>query len=88
MPQFGCHGSVDCWAPYFDTPKPQLIARDFGVHPISGTVSSVAVPVRRSCSTNSSASEPFGSAPGFGLSLGMFSKYQSAARLLVSFCQL
>ena len=31
------------------------VARDFGVQPISGIVMRVAVPVRRSCSTNSSA---------------------------------
>jgi len=55
---------------------------------MSGIVSRVVVPVRRSCSTNWSELEPSGSAPGLGLSFGRFSKYQSLAWLLVSFCQL
>lgn len=88
FPQSPFHGSVDCCVPYLPTLKPHATARDFGVHPMSGAVSKVAVPVRRSCSTKRSELDPSGSAPGFGLSLGMFSKNQSLARLLVSFCQL
>src|SRR5262249_41188957 len=88
FPQSGCHGSVDCCAPYLATPKPHATARDFGVQPIVGTVMRVAVPVRRTCSTKRSAADPSGSELGFGLSEGMFSKYQSAAWLPVSFCQL
>lgn len=59
-----------------------------GTQPRSGAVNSVLVPVRRSCSTKRSAADPFGRAAGFGLSSGMFSKYQSPPVLCVSFCQL
>src|ERR1700675_3797443 len=88
LPQSDRHGSVDCCAPYLATPNPHAYARPCGVQPMSGTVSSVAVPVRRSWSTNWALIEPLGRAAGFALSFGMFSKYQSKAWLLVSVCQL
>lgn len=54
------------------------------IQPISGTVITVCAPVAWFCWTNRSVSEPFGRLAGSGLSFGMFSKYQSEARLVVS----
>ena len=75
---------MDCCGPYLATLKPQAWARAFGVHPISGTVMMLSVPCRRFWPMNWSAVDPFGSAAGLVTVLGMFSKYQSLARLAVS----
>ncbi len=84
LPQSGAQGSVDCCGPYFATLNPQAFARSLGAQPIRGRVRIVPVPVRTSWSVNRSVSEPSGSSPGSGLSPGMFSKYQSLARFVVS----
>lgn len=54
-----------------------------------GSVISVRVPVRWSCSTNRSAAEPSGSVrPSWGSGFGMFSKNQSLPVLSTSMRQL
>ena len=86
LPQSECQGeSTCCCAPYLVTLKPQMYARLFGVQPMRGIVITVFVPVRRSCSTNLSDTEPSGSCAGFALSFGTFSKNQSLAALNVSY---
>ncbi len=83
-PQSVAHGSTDCCSPYLATLNPHALARSLATQPSSGTVRMLWVPVVLFRSTNLSVSEPSGRSPGLGLSLGMFSKYQSEARLVVS----
>lgn len=65
LPQSGRHwASLPCWGPYLAMLKPQALSRAAVVQPTMGTVRTVSVPVRRSCSTNLSASEPSGRAAG------------------------